>query len=188
MFVRRVGVPPRTPPMPSTLPRPPVTLLPPPPPTPLAPLMLPWNRGSGSMAAPHGAPSLPNRSANAEIWLTGFAYDLDVVLLPPPPLIGPRSYVDLLCRRGGQSPPWPAPECPPTWKRPRSRVCLLLGRGGGGSPHLSGLGRDGGGGYTVPGLQRWPPWPELTRDGRVLPRRPTSMAGAGPRLVPTMRG
>jgi len=79
---------------------------------------------------------------------------------------------------GGQPLPWPALKCPPARKHPRSRVHLLLERGGGGSPPLSGLGRAGGGGFAVPGLQRRPPWPELAGNGRVPPRRPASMVGA----------
>jgi hypothetical protein len=66
MFVRRMGAPPETPPMPSMLPRPLTTLLPPPPPLPSTALALPWNGGDGSMAACHGAPPLPNRSVGVE--------------------------------------------------------------------------------------------------------------------------
>jgi hypothetical protein len=33
------------------------------------------------MATRRGAPPLPNRSAGAEMWSTGFAYDLEVALL-----------------------------------------------------------------------------------------------------------
>jgi hypothetical protein len=47
------------------------------------------------MATRRGAPLLPNRSAGAEMWPTGFAYDLDVALLPPPPPTGPCSYADV---------------------------------------------------------------------------------------------
>ena len=51
------------------------------------------------MATRGGAPPLPNRIANAEMWPTGFAYDLDVTLPPPPPLTGPCSYADLAANR-----------------------------------------------------------------------------------------
>lgn len=47
------------------------------------------------MAARRGAPPLFNNSAATEMWLPGFAYDLDVALPPPPP----PSYADVAANR-----------------------------------------------------------------------------------------
>lgn len=54
------------------------------------------------MAARRGAPLLFNRSAGAEMWPAGFAYDLDVALLPAPRPNRTLSYADVVanCRRG----------------------------------------------------------------------------------------
>jgi hypothetical protein len=107
MFVRRVRVSSELSPMPSSLPRPSMTLLPPPP-NPPPPLTMPWNGGGGLMAERRGASSLPYRSAGMEMWSTGFGYDLDVALpspaLPPigPPLNRGCSYADVAVARPTQ--------------------------------------------------------------------------------------
>ena len=103
MFVRRLGAPPsllpRPPtPHPSALPRPSpsMTMMLPPVPSAVA---APWTEGGGTMAGRRGTPLASNSNTGAEAWPPGFAYDLDVVLPPPPPLPRGSSYADAAANR-----------------------------------------------------------------------------------------
>jgi hypothetical protein len=158
MFVRRMGAPPETPSMSSTLSRPPTTLLLSPPPLPSTALALPWNGGGGSLAARRGAPSLPNHSASGEAWPPGFAYDLDIALPSPPPPSRSRSYADMVANRHKSSVEMPSHMGTPS----KPGLSPLLRRGG--SLPLCGLERASGGESAILGLQRRPLWLRLARD------------------------
>ena len=118
------------------------------------------------MAGQCGTPFLTNRSNNTGAWPPGFAYDLDTVL---PSVLRTTFESRLLLRRCRSCPPRLAPGCPPEQRRPRSRVCLFLERGRGGSPPLSSLIWVGGGSPIILGSQQRPLRPELARDGWCPP-------------------
>jgi hypothetical protein len=89
MFVRRTRAPPETP----------LMMLRPAPPSLSSPaLTMPRNGGAGPLAACQGAPPLPTSNIGAEAWPLGFAYDVDVPLLPLPPPPGGRSYAEVTRR------------------------------------------------------------------------------------------
>ncbi|RLN03344.1 hypothetical protein C2845_PM13G04200 [Panicum miliaceum] len=92
MPMRRTRTRPEMAPLPSLLPPPLMTLLPPSTPA------RPWNGGSAFPATRRGAPSTSDVGVDA--WPLGFTYDLDVVLPPPPRLPGRRSYADVTTNSG----------------------------------------------------------------------------------------
>ncbi|KAG2605509.1 hypothetical protein PVAP13_4NG145902 [Panicum virgatum] len=93
----------------------------PPPPLSSTTLAQPWNGGSGYVVTRHGAPSTPN--ANAPAWASGFAYNFNVVLVPPPPQSGRPWYADVAANhlRRNVVPPGSALDADFTSSSPRGR-------------------------------------------------------------------
>jgi len=75
----------------------------------------------GYVVTRHGAPSTPN--ANAPAWESGFAYNFDVVLVPPPPQSGRPWYADVAANhlRRNVVPPGSALDADFTSSSPRGR-------------------------------------------------------------------
>ncbi|RLN23574.1 hypothetical protein C2845_PM07G10030 [Panicum miliaceum] len=95
MLSRRARTMPEMPPLPSSILPPSTSRLPPPPP--LSAFAVPWNEGGLHGWTP-SHPSSPQQWHRSRV-ASGFAYDLDVVLQPAPPMPRAFSYANVAANR-----------------------------------------------------------------------------------------